>query len=240
MNKITSNNRSKHTKIRRSKRKKKTCNVLKIITVNARGIKSKLVSLRFVISQVDPDIVALSETNLKGKQKVSVKGYTWIGKNRKGKDSGGVGFLVRNSLRNSIVIENTNDNKIIEALWIKIILQKQSYLNIWIYYGKQESRFSEEAISDELHLLETETARFASQQHHVLLLDDFNAKIGSDNFGIPNGDANISRSCQLLHRLIHNCHLDILNSSTVCTGIWTRINTKKNVPEVNPRLCFSI
>ena len=114
----------------------------------------------------------------------------------------------------------------IEALWIKILLQKQSYLNICIYYGKQESRSSAEAISDELHLLETETARFASQQHHVLLLGDFNAKIGSDNFGIPNGDANISRSGQLLRRLIHNCHLDILNSSTVCTGVWTRINTK--------------
>ena len=47
--------------------------------MNARGVRSKLVSLKLVLTQIDPDIVAISETNLKCKQKVrSITKLVWL------------------------------------------------------------------------------------------------------------------------------------------------------------------
>ena len=50
--------------------------------------------------------------------------------------------------------------------------EEYSFKNSHTLYGKQESRSFAEA-SDELHLLETETARFASKQHMKSLLTHY-------------------------------------------------------------------
>ena len=54
-----------------------------VVSVNARGIKSKLTSLKRIITELNPEIVALQETKLKEKEKITVAGYEWIDGNRK-------------------------------------------------------------------------------------------------------------------------------------------------------------
>ena len=59
----------------------------------ARGIKSKVISLKQILINNPCEIIALCETHLKQNEKVNVPGYKWIGLNRKDKDGGGIGFL---------------------------------------------------------------------------------------------------------------------------------------------------
>ena len=43
-------------------------------------------------------VTLITETKLKEKQKINIKGYKWIGKIRKQKDGGGVGILIAKNI----------------------------------------------------------------------------------------------------------------------------------------------
>ena len=81
-------------KIRRSKKKNSEQQNIRLVSINARGIKSKLCSLKQVARDLEPDIVALQETHLREEEKISIQGYEWIEGNRSKQSGGGVGFLV--------------------------------------------------------------------------------------------------------------------------------------------------
>ena len=54
--------------------------------------------MKEILLELKPDIVALQETNLKEKEKITVKSYEWIGGNRNKQSGGGVGFLINEKL----------------------------------------------------------------------------------------------------------------------------------------------
>ena len=77
---------------------------------NARGIKSKLISLKQILIKNPCEIIALCETHIKQNFKVNVPGYKWIGLSRKDKDGGGIVFLINNNIVKSCFVEpQTND-----------------------------------------------------------------------------------------------------------------------------------
>ena len=71
---------------------------LTIIAVNIRGAKGKIKSLESMMNTEKEDIALLSETNLKGKETINIKGYRWIGKNRQTRAGGGVGILIKENI----------------------------------------------------------------------------------------------------------------------------------------------
>ena len=77
----------RRTKIRKNKN-------LTIVTSNINGLKGKIKSLESLLESEKIHIALITETKLKEKQKVNIKGYKWIGKNRKEKEGGGVGILI--------------------------------------------------------------------------------------------------------------------------------------------------
>ena len=112
---------------------------LKILYSNARGIKSKMKSLKDIVYSTECVLYAVTETNLKQNENIVVKMYKWIGKIRQERDGGGVGKLIKDTLINGITIEPITA-KNIELLLLKLNLNNNEYLIIMIYYGKQESR----------------------------------------------------------------------------------------------------
>ena len=77
---------------------------------NARGIKSKLISLKQILIKNPCEIIALCETHFNQNLKVNVPGYKWIGLSRKDKDGGGIVFLINNNIVKLCFVEpQTND-----------------------------------------------------------------------------------------------------------------------------------
>ena len=65
-------------------------NKLRTIYANARGIKSKMQSLKQIILSKPCHIFAITETLLKDNEKVNIQHFKWIGLNRQNKDRGGI------------------------------------------------------------------------------------------------------------------------------------------------------
>ena len=182
---IKCNKNQKNKRTRRSNRQK-TSKMLNIIYSNARGIKSKTKSINEILFQTQCDIFAITETNLKDKEKVNINGYTWAGKNR-ASEGGGIGFLINKKIEAAIIIEQ-QENTNTEIMWIRIQLKRKETRFIGLIYGKQE-RNNNATLDKEFKIIERHLYQYiANNQNHILLLGDFNAKIGNGEQGIPNGD----------------------------------------------------
>ena len=59
---------------------------------------------------------------------------------------------------------------------------------VCLYYGKQESRSTKKESENEFHQISTYTENCIDSNSYVLILGDFNAKIGNNQEGIVNGD----------------------------------------------------
>ena len=68
---------------------------------------------------------------------------------------------------------------------------------------------------------------YQNQQYHTLLIGDFNAKIGSDEKGIQNGDKQVSRNGMMMRDLIEMYDLTVVNNEPIYSGKWTRISSTK-------------
>ena len=73
--------------------------------------------------------------------------------------------------------------------------------------------------------------KYLQSDNHLLLLRDFNAKIGNGEHGIINGEPYISRNGALLRDVIKHLNLEILNNKAT-EGKWTRINSN-NINETS-------
>ena len=73
---------------------------IKLFTNNIRGVVSKMDSLKEVLDFVQPDIVNLSETLFKSKQKINIKNFVSFSQNRPEGKGGGVSLLVTKLVSN--------------------------------------------------------------------------------------------------------------------------------------------
>ena len=109
-------------------------------------------------------------------------------------------------------------------MWIRIQLKRKK---LCLFYGKQESKNNNTTLDEEFKIIERHLYEYiANNQNHILLLGDFNAKIGNGEQGIPNGDPIITPNGKRLINLTNNFNLKILSKSPKCKGKWTRINSK--------------
>ena len=155
-----------------------------------------------------------------------MKGCKWVGKIKEERDGGGVGILIKDTLKNSITIEPLTA-KSIEILLLKLNLNNSEYLVVMIYYGRRESYTNKEESVTEFKNIETIIEWYQNQQYHTLLIEDFNAKIGSDEKGIQNEDKQVSRNGMMMRDLIEMYDLTVVNNEPICSGKWTRISSTK-------------
>ena len=81
---------------------------------------------------------------------------------------------------------------------------------------------------NEFNQISTYTKNCIDNNSYVLILGDFNAKIGNHQKGIVNGDGIISRNGFLLRYMIKMQRLQLINCIPCCVGKWTRVNTCNN------------
>merc|ERR1712113_595776 len=105
-----------------------------------------------------------------------------------------------------------------ESVWI-VIDNGRVKLRIGVIYAPQESRTSKENLSEMYADIEAQVIQAKARQQSVLLMGDFNCKIGES---IKGNKPEISVGGRLLLNLTKNNNLQILNQSEKCTGLWTR------------------
>ena len=86
-----------------------------------------------------------------------------------------------------------------------------------LYYGKQESRTSNETIEDELNQIGRDIMNIKQNDGELLLMGDFNIKLIDER----------SRDSDTLRQLLDYLNMVIINETAKCEGQWTRMNTKR-------------
>ena len=184
---------------------------------NASGLKGKLTSLKIAVNEARPEIVAITETKFTGAQNIHLPGYICISKSRPTNKGGGVAFLITNTFANYVSQIPNDPNEKHEAIWIRLNTSPPLY--IATFYGKQESA-NLELVQEDLDLLASRIATFTKLGGNVLVLGDFNSKVGH-----PPGST-VTRNGQLLLSFTQQNNLTIINQTAKCKGIWTRVNPK--------------
>ena len=186
-----------------------------IMYSNPRGLKGKMTSLSCILDDMQPHLFLLTETQLRSNVGISITNYTFYGHSRENKTGGGVGFFVRNDIRENIFVHTSERN--LEIIWASIRRKNTPPLLIGTYYGKQE-RISSEDIEKEMTMLREEIEE-RKNDGEIFLAMDANAKIGIL------GEEK-SRNGNKILELFENTNLSVMNTNEKCHGKITRKNTK--------------
>ena len=181
---------------------------------NARGLKTKKISLIDILGELKPEVALFTETMLRSQNEFEIEGYTFFGKSRNKRACGGVGILVRDDLKGSIIPHETERET--EILWVSLRRELLKPLFIGVYYGKQESRNSRDDMLLEMDLFCTEIHE-KKDEGEVIVFMDGNGKIGLLG-------EEVSRNGALLESVFEECELEVMNRKEVCQGKVTRVN----------------
>ena len=163
----------------------------------------------------------------------------WVRKNRQHKEGRRVGYFIKNTIKSSCTVEPDN-NTTTEILWIKLKLKRQENLFIGVLYGKQKSKNCMKELEEEYEVIEKSISNYTETNNKIILVGDFNGKIGNDESGITNGDTSITTNGKRVRSMVRTLNLDILNKHAKCEGNWTRDNTKNSneKPIINYAICL--
>ena len=194
---------------------------LTILTINARGVKGKMKSIETIVDTEKPDLLLITETHLKGKERMNIKGHKWIGKNRQKKQGGGIGILISDKISRYVTEDCTGEEyEDTEILWIKIKTRPKN-IAVGVFYGPQENQ-TVEKVEQIYENLENQIAQKRNQME-ILIGGDFNAKLD-----IEHGEQRqqSSRNGKILKKLLENNEMHPMNID--CQhGLWTRVNRSK-------------
>ena len=97
-----------------------------------------------------------------------------------------------------------------------------------VLYGQQESKHCIKELEEEYEVIEKSISNYTETNNKIILVGDFNGKIGNDENGITNGDISITTNGRRIRSMVRTLNLDILNKHAKCEGKWTRVNTKNS------------
>ena len=138
-----------------------------------------------------------------------------------------MGILVSETLLDDVtIIKNV---KCSETIWLRIRIRTGVDLYIGCVYVPAQGNVKH-ICSDRFNLLEEDICMFHAKGR-VLLLGDFNARVGKSNevddiIGMF-GEASCNSNGNLLIELLHNCDLMICNGRTMLNDPqWTRVQNR--------------
>ena len=138
-----------------------------------------------IVKELELDIVVVSETWFKMDtakkliSKVFGNNFTWFSKEhaeQKSSNCGGIGILIRKSIGDISLVKIYDS---FDGLWIKYIAGADVYHICGVYLPPGTSANSSEDFSKCLQLLEADCIKFR-KVGKVVIMGDFNARIGSD------------------------------------------------------------
>ena len=169
---------SRRKKVRRGVKRNKSISGLKKcqgLYVNINGYKSKMESVKQLLEELDIDIVMLAETKVYGAASIDIKGFQAFPVTRSRNKGGGLYIGIRHDFCQSVLIDE-GDNA--EFISVRLCSQPSS-IRLILSYGPQEKE-SENKRTDFYESLSIQIQRAQMEGDMVILVGDFNAKLGSD------------------------------------------------------------
>ena len=218
-------------------------NKLKKFTVmyqNIRGAKSKYNSLLDKVEEIGPTLICLTETHLLDIEKFPIEGYEDPYRHDRDNLGGGILIGIKKELKNiCTVVEKSSE--VGEMMWL-VLDNNRIKLRIGVIYAPQESRTTKEQLKLMYEKIGEQISLAREKKQKVLMLGDFNCKIGEKIIG---NRTDVTKGGKMLLKLVDRNRLTILNSNEKCHGLWTRVeNGNKSVldyvivdEESNPALC---
>ena len=206
-------------KRRRGKPIKNKLKKFKVYYHNIRGIKSKLKSLKEIIEDEKPAVICITETHLGKEETIKIQDYKLF-RNDRNTEGGGVLIGVHKKLKN-VVLEasRSKDTDVEESIWVVMNNGKIS-VRIGCIYAPQESRTRVEKLDTMYKNLSKEIKTAEENNQKVFITGDFNCKVGDY---IPDNKPVVTVGGKMLLNVIKKYKVKLLNSSTKCKGIWTRV-----------------
>ena len=211
-------------KIKRGPRKNKqrSEDPLKFFYNNINGYNSRNQSLKKIISEETPDVVALCETKRQlavRQKKDEIPGYEVIERNLK---QGKEGLMVAVKVGTFRSIEEVTQSELRNILTVRIGYPKD-VVRVVLLHAPQESDPLEERM-DFFEEVAIQVERCITAGDKLVVLGDFNARVIMDENEVrpasPNG--------KLLHDLLQDNDLKVSNFSPNTKGEWTRIQRTKS------------
>ena len=223
------NNSSKHTNTKSRKTKyrgrgkvNRREDVFSVLLVNMRGFKSKKKSLVKVIKKTSASMVALNETLLTGKTKMSLPPFTTWTKNRTEKGGGGIATAVSERYKDCSVLAGEGEGE--DEFLVTRLECFQPALCVVNCYGEQR-KTSKEEVENKWRRLREVLEGIRARKEFCLLLGDQNKLVGNDQYGVPGNSSEISLGGKLLRELISTgnwCLVNGLGPDIVKGGPFTR------------------
>ena len=155
--------------------------------------------MKKVLTNINPDIVALNETQLSGKSKVDLKGYSCWSKNRISKDGGGIATAVSNQFKSQAT--GVGEGKEDDEYLITGIGSFHPALNVINCYGEQRKTKIEE-VELKWERLKNDMNNIRARNEFCLLVGVLNKFVGCDKLGVPGNHPEISPGGKLSQDLI--------------------------------------
>jgi len=150
-----------------------------------------------ILNAQNHDIISINETFLRKLDLLEVNNYTWFGNNRKNinpralRGSGGVGFLIKNSILINYIIKVVDDS-VEDILWLEIKCKNDptNYLHVCSCYlppenstrGCKAEEFFDNLLGNIHKIIDS---------NPIIICGDFNARVGNT---MERNDALINRT----------------------------------------------
>ena len=128
-------------------------------------------------------------------------------------------IAVKHGLCSSVLVDE-GDNA--DFLTVKLLLPDNNGRLILVYGPQEDASEVEKSMFYDRVTCQIERAKLVGES--VILIGDFNAKLGKDL--IKNDIHDMSKNGKLLYQLYTNAELELLNSGDKCKGVFTRINNQ--------------
>ena len=212
-------------KQRRNKRRafRKICSNFVVYYANIRGIKSKVDSLSEIVTEVEPTILCLVETHMSKSEQIDIPGYK-VYRSDISAYAGGILIGVKEKVSN-VMTQILERKEVGQSLWL-LMDNTRIRLRIGIIYAPQESQSSVNDLKVIYREIEDQAEEAKRNKEMLLVLGDFNCKIGD---AIPGNDNRVSKGGRLLQKMVLKKSLTILNAENICNGLWTRVQHGKKL-----------
>ena len=129
------------------------------------------------ISDYQPILICLVETHLQKEEEIRIPGYSQIFRNDRSGNSGGIMLAVKENIK-TVTLEVTQETKIGQSLWILKDISR-SKIRIRVSYDQRENVTSNNKLKIMYDDISKQIAIAQQERQQVLILGDFNVKIGT-------------------------------------------------------------